>query len=63
MPRVADSSAPADADGSAAIAAHLQPHRQAEVLGNSSHAQPLRGTLDDASQLHLAGAKRNGLPR
>eukprot|EP00969_Alexandrium_andersonii_P144211 6376508-Alexandrium_andersonii.AAC.1 len=61
MPHAADSSAPADPKGSAAVAAHAQSRRQAEVLGRRQHAQALCGTLHDARQLCLTRAKCNGL--
>eukprot|EP00969_Alexandrium_andersonii_P269539 11913512-Alexandrium_andersonii.AAC.1 len=45
MPHAADPGAPADADGRAAVATHLQPRHQPAVLGNSDHAQTFAAPL------------------
>eukprot|EP00969_Alexandrium_andersonii_P089546 3953281-Alexandrium_andersonii.AAC.1 len=63
MPHAAGPGAPTDADGRAAVAAHLRPRRQPEVLGHSHHAQAFGGALGDASKLRLAGTQSNGLLR
>eukprot|EP00969_Alexandrium_andersonii_P105180 4640919-Alexandrium_andersonii.AAC.1 len=63
MPHVADPGAPADVDGRAAVAAHLQQCHQPKALGDGDHAQAFGGALDDASKLRLTGTQSNGLLR
>ena len=53
VPDAADASAPADADGGAAVGIQAQALLKAKVAGDSHEAQSLGCPLDDARQLGL----------